>query len=242
MPQRLAQYAYRHLDHANHTPDLPSKRSALAPPPHSLKRALVAHSQSIKPIHTHHLHIGRIPRQIKPHHNDKIGKHQYTALEVIALPLAVHVAQQEHAEDDGHHVPLRENEAEGVIEQGLGTDVLPVYGAEKHQCRDLQETDLQGVGGADLHREGDVAVHGEGNGVEELGCVWDQGEESDAQEFLVNVDAFQDHVDGVYEDLGDYGVEHRCSHEDDRTLQPAPIGSIVAATRRTFDCCCFVIV
>lgn len=40
-----------------------------------------------------------------------------------------------------------------------------MYGAEEDHGGDLEEADLEGVGGADFHRQGDVAAHCEGDGV-----------------------------------------------------------------------------
>jgi hypothetical protein len=54
------------------------------------------------------VHLIPIPTEIKSNDDHQIAQQQYTPLEVIALPLSVHVRQQEHAQDDGHHVPLRE--------------------------------------------------------------------------------------------------------------------------------------
>ena len=46
-----------------------------------------------------------------------------------------------------------------------GVDVAAMNGGEQDEGGDLEEADLQSVGGADLHGKGDVAVHGEGDGV-----------------------------------------------------------------------------
>lgn len=146
MPQRLAQHTCRYPINATVAPNHASKRSSIASLPHSPEGARVAQSKSVKPVNAHHLRVGRVPGEIKPHHNDEIRKHQYTPLEVIALPLTVHIAQQEHAENHSHHVPLRKDETEGVIEQVLGTDISAMYRTEEHQRRDLKETDLQGIG------------------------------------------------------------------------------------------------
>lgn len=47
----------------------------------------------------------------------------------------------------------------------------------------------------------DVAVHGERDGVHELGCVRHKCEEGHTQELLINPGAFQDDVNDVDEQL-----------------------------------------
>ena len=182
-------------------------------PPDSLETTLerLSQRQRIKPINSHHLHIRRIPGQIKPHHDHQVRQHENTPLEIIALPLAIHITQQKNTKNHSHHIPLREDQIESMIHQIRRVDIPAMDGAEKDKRWDLQQADLQRVRGADLHAEGDVAVHGKGDGVEEFGGVGHEGEERDAEEFLVDVDAFEDHVDGVDEDLGDDGVEERCA-------------------------------
>ena len=95
-------------------------------------------SESVEAVDAHHLDITRISRQVEPDYNDQVGQHQYAPLEVVALALAVDVAEQEHAEDDGHHVPLREDEVEGVVQELLGINVPTVDGAEEDEGGYLQ--------------------------------------------------------------------------------------------------------
>lgn len=54
---------------------------------------------------------------------------------------------------------------ERVVDDLFRVEKPAVDGAEEHECGYLQQADLQCVSGADLHRQGDVAVHGEGDGV-----------------------------------------------------------------------------
>lgn len=64
----------------------------------------------------------RVPAEVVPGDDDQVAQQQDRALEVVALALTVHVRQQEDAQDDRHHVPLREEEGEGVARgfEGVG--------------------------------------------------------------------------------------------------------------------------
>ena len=205
--------------HNHHLPSPPTPR-----PPNSIKTFYL----SPPPRLSHHLSIARVPRQIKPDHNNQICQHENTPFEIIAFALAIHVAQEENAQDHSHHVELREDEVEGVVSESRRVDVGGVHGGEEDEGGDLQEADLEGVGGADFHREGDVAVHGEGDGVllfetlaiwcclrggrcdgeesagvagwtyQEFGRVRHQGKQRDSQKLFVDVDAFKDYIYGIH--------------------------------------------
>ena len=54
------------------------------------------------------------------HH--EVTEQQNTALEIVTLAFAVHVAQQEDTQDNRHHIPLWEEETERV-----STDLLHRY-------------------------------------------------------------------------------------------------------------------
>jgi hypothetical protein len=127
-------------------------------------------------------------RKPKPNNHHKVSEDQDTPLEVITLSLPNHPTHQEHAQDHTHHIPLREDHRKGVINNLLLRDEVPIDSAEQYQAGNLEEYNLQRVGGADFHRQSDVAVHGEGDGVEEFGRVRDKGEECDAEELLGDVD------------------------------------------------------
>lgn len=51
----------------------------------------------------------------------------------------------------------------GMIENVIRRDERSSEGTVQDQSRNLQETDLKGVCGANLHREGDIAVHRKGD-------------------------------------------------------------------------------
>lgn len=60
------------------------------------------------------LESGAVAAEVVANNNDKVAQKQDTALEVVALPFAVHVAQKEDAQDDCDHIPLWEEEAKGI--------------------------------------------------------------------------------------------------------------------------------
>ena len=90
-----------------------SKGSPTASSPNRSKR-FSPDSKPIEPIDTHVFNICGPTRQVKADHDDKIGQQKYAALEVVALALSIHIAEQEHAKNHRHHVPLRENKVECV--------------------------------------------------------------------------------------------------------------------------------
>src|SRR3569833_1254191 len=115
------------------------------------------------------VHGGGKAAEVVAYDDDEVAEQQDAPLEVVALALAVHVAEQEHAEDDRDHVPLREEQGEGVAgEVGVGVRGRQLHGEggrEEDEGGDLQQADLQRVGRTDLHRECNVAVHSERDGV-----------------------------------------------------------------------------
>ena len=125
----------------------------------------MSQSQSIEAVDAHELDVARVARHVEADDYDQIGQHEDATLEVVALALAIHVAEEEDAENHRHHVPLWEDEVEGVLEELLGLDVAAANGAEEDEGGDLEQADLKSVGRADLHGKRDVAVHGEGDGV-----------------------------------------------------------------------------
>ena len=75
----------------------------------------------------------------------------YTREAISYLPFAVHVAQQEDAEDDGHHVPLREDEAGTKVSfrdcarsnrkfSYLNVCAMSSCGSRKRECKALNRT------------------------------------------------------------------------------------------------------
>lgn len=103
-----------------------------------------------------------IPAEVITRHHHQITQQQYAALEVIALSFAVHVAQQEDAQNHRDHVPLREQKRKSVpgCFKGVGGRHW-IDCREENESWDLQQADLKGVGGTDFHGQGDVAVHSE---------------------------------------------------------------------------------
>ena len=112
---------------------------------------MASQSKCVEAVNAHNLNVTRISCQIETDHNHQIGQHQNAAFEVVALALAIYIAEQEDAEDDRHHVPLRENEVEGVVEKLFRIDVAPADRAEKDEGRDLEETDLESICRPNLH-------------------------------------------------------------------------------------------
>lgn len=77
-----------------------------------------------------------------------------------------------------------------MVEQVFGINISSMDSTEENECGYLKKADLKCIGGADLHGKSNIAVHGERNGVEELGGVGYEGEEGNAEEFLVDVHTF----------------------------------------------------
>ena len=95
-------------------------------------------SEFVEAVDAHHLDVTRVSRQVKTDHNDQVGQHQDASLEVVALALSIDIAKQKYAEDDGHHIPLREDEVKGVVQELLGVNVPAVDGAEKDEGGNLE--------------------------------------------------------------------------------------------------------
>lgn len=88
----------------------------------------------------------------------------------------MNVPEQEHAKNHSDHIPLREDESESMIHDVHWINEASVHSRVKHESRDLKQTDLQCIGGTNFHRKRDIAIHGEGNGIEKLRGVRDKGE------------------------------------------------------------------
>ena len=52
-----------------------------------------------------------------------------------------------------------------MVDEVIGIYVAAMDGAEEDERGNLKEEDLKSVRGADFHGQGDVAVHGKGDGV-----------------------------------------------------------------------------
>ncbi len=100
-----------------------------------------------------------------------------------------------------------------VDEVEIVADTRVVVSAKDDHGWDLDEADLQSVGGTDFHGKGDVAVDGERHGVHELGRVRDQSEEGNTQELFVNSRTVQNNVDDIDENLGNDGVKHSAGEQ-----------------------------
>ena len=114
-------------------------------PAHRLEAAPVSQSECVKAVDAHHLNITRVSCQIETNHDNQIGQHQNASFKIVALALAIHIAEQENAEDDGHHVPLRKNEIECVIQKLFRINVGAVDGAEKNKDGNLKQANLESV-------------------------------------------------------------------------------------------------
>lgn len=54
--------------------------------------------------------ILRETAEVISNHHNQICQHEDAALEVVALPFSVHVAEQKHAQNNSHHIPLRKQQ------------------------------------------------------------------------------------------------------------------------------------
>ena len=153
-PPNFGEPRFLSLNHVPHSTAETRGSPSSSPtcPTHGFETAVVSsQSESVEAVDAHHLNIARVARQVETDHDYEIGQHQDAPLEVVALAFAVDVAEQEHTKDDGHHVPLREDEVEGVVQKLFGCNVPAVDGAEKDKGGDLEETDLESIGRTDLH-------------------------------------------------------------------------------------------
>lgn len=78
-------------------------------------------AHDIEPFHAHS--IGRVAAKVVANHNNKIREHKDATLKIVALSFAVDVAQEEHAQNHRHHVPLREKQRECVHSNVAGVGV-----------------------------------------------------------------------------------------------------------------------
>src|SRR5450756_403092 len=102
-------------------------------------------STSLNNVETAYAHVCHIchAREPESHHNDKIAEEEDGSLEVIALPLAVHVAEKEDAQNNSDHIPLGEDEAEGMVDELIVNEPLSINGAEQHQSGNLKQANLE---------------------------------------------------------------------------------------------------
>ena len=112
---------------------------------------MASQSRFIEAVDAQHLDITRVSCQIETDHNHEICQHQNASFKVVALALAIHIAEQEHAENDSHHVPLREDEVESVIQKLFRIDIAAADSAEKDKGGNLEEANLEGISRTDLH-------------------------------------------------------------------------------------------
>jgi hypothetical protein len=94
---------------------------------------------------------------------DEVTEKENRTFEIIAFPFTIHVAEEEDAEDDGNHIPLRKYETESAIGDVVNITHQPlcIDSAEENQSWNLKQTDLKSVSGSDFHRQCNVAIHGE---------------------------------------------------------------------------------
>lgn len=88
-----------------------SKPAALSP--NSFERVGVANvctitAHPVKPGDAKVVRARSIAAEVETDNDNQVAEKQDAALEVVALPLAVHVAKQEDAKNNSDHVPLRE--------------------------------------------------------------------------------------------------------------------------------------
>lgn len=97
-------------------------------------------STSLNNVETAYAHICNIchAREPESHHHDEIAEEEDGSLEVIALPLAVHVAEKEDAQNYSNHIPLGEDEAKGMVDELVVIKPLPINGTEQHQSWNLK--------------------------------------------------------------------------------------------------------
>ena len=145
---------------------------------------------------------------------------------VVALCFNVRIRHQEHGKYNDNNVPTRENQSDKVClvssVHGERSDHVrerlarsSIYSrrtprGERYHGRDLEKTDLQCVGRANLHAQRDVPTHGKSHGVHELGCVRDEGEQCDTQELFVNPRPFKDDVDHFDQELCKISCKKAC--------------------------------
>lgn len=72
----------------------------------------------IEAANSHILHVSHT-RKIESDHDHQVAEQKNRPLEIIALSLAIHVAEEEDAEDNSYHIPLWENKTEGAVNEIL---------------------------------------------------------------------------------------------------------------------------
>jgi len=146
---------------------------------------------------------------------------------VIRTSLDISVRQEKHGKDDRDHIPARKYQRECV--RGRNVLVRVVYRRDGNHSGDLNETDLEGVSGADLHAESDITINSERDSVHKFGGIRDESEEGDAEEFLGELSgAVEDDVDDGDEDFGDDSVERGAGEQHGGGFSPAPVRRIVS--------------
>lgn len=100
--------------------------------------------------------------------------------------------------------------------------------AEQHQDRHLEEADLHGDGGPDLDAEADLVPQRKLHPGDNLGDIWHDRDEGDADEDLGDAAPLDDVLDVVDHHLGHEAHQHRRDDEDDRGLRARPVGGAVA--------------
>jgi hypothetical protein len=97
-----------------------------------VKYALLEAFASAHDLDTAYPHRFKISHAGKPESNDhdKVAKKKDGAFEVVALPLAVHVAKEEDAENDCDHIPLREDQAESTVGELCPLQPLSIDGTK----------------------------------------------------------------------------------------------------------------
>lgn len=85
--------------------------------------------QRVEAIDTHRVNI-TVAGQVEPDNHHQVGEYQDRTLEIIALPFAIHVGQEEYTEYNRYHIPLGEDEA--VIT--VSVDFLQAIYAARVQC------------------------------------------------------------------------------------------------------------
>src|SRR5689334_8578157 len=72
---------------------------------------------------------------------------------------------------------------------------------------------------------------------QKLGRVRNQGEQRDAEKLFVNLHTLQHNINSINKNLGNNGVENSGTHQDDGTLESAPVGRVMAAMATSLSSC-----
>jgi hypothetical protein len=95
--------------------------------PNSLKATTRSHD--IETTLSHRFEI-RHTRQEESYDDHEVAEKKDRSLEVVALSFTIHITEQEDAEDDCDHVPLREDQAERVVDQVCPSKPLSINGTK----------------------------------------------------------------------------------------------------------------